>query len=187
MYADKHRRDFEELQIGDLVLLSTNNLRTPGRASKLIAQRIGPFRISKVLSKLNYELELPSTLQSIHNRFHIQQLTKFHSTDQFPSRPNSITRPPAEMLLDEKEEVFEVEQVLKHRGTGNRLQYLIHWKGYPIYEATWEPVSSFKFHRDAIDTYENNRRIQLQKNSSSNSNSSSDSKHYIQTRSRSKR
>jgi hypothetical protein len=62
------------------------------------------------------------------------------------------------MLADEKEEVFEVEQVLKHRYTGTRTQYLIHWKGYPLHEATWEPEINFQYHRDAIETYE---RIEL--------------------------
>ncbi len=185
--ADKHRRDFETLEPGDQVMLSTNNLRTPGRTSKLIAQRIGPFKITKVLSKLNYELELPSTLKGIHNRFHIQQLTKYQSTDSFPSRPIVHTRPPAEVLADEEEEVFEVEEVVNHRGSGTRLQYLIHWKGYPLYESTWEPVSAFKFHRESIDLYEKqrqNRIVQNSRNSNSNSNFNSD---RIQTRSQNNR
>ena len=186
-HADKHRRDFEPLNIGDLVLLSTNNLRTPGRSSKLMAQRIGPFAITKVLSKLNYELELPSTLKGIHNRFHIQQLTKYKTTNAYPTRPNIITRPPAEVLPDSKEEVFEVQQVLKHRGTGNRKQYLILWKGYPEHEATWEPASAFKFHQDAIKTYENTIQKQSQKTSTSSSNSSSNANSYMKTRSQSKR
>lgn len=153
-YADQHRRDFEQFQENDLVLLSTDHLRTPGRAPKLLPRRIGPFRIVKALSKLNYELELPSTLAGIHNRFHVSLLTRFHSTDSFPSRPNIVTRPPAELLADTKEEAYEVEKVLKHRGTGRRRQYLIHWKGYPDFESTWEPESAFVGHRDAIDAYE---------------------------------
>ena len=181
--ADKHRRDFVPFEIGDLVLLSTYNLRTPGRASKLIAQRIGPFKITKVLSKLNYELELPSTLQGIHNRFHVQQLTKFNSTNDFPSRPKIITRPPAETIADTKDEVYEVAQVLKHRGTGTRLQYLIHWKGYPDYDATWEPVSAFKDHRDAIDIYERQQRTQSSSSSSNKPNTTSTSIR-MQTRNR---
>ena len=155
-YADQHRRDFEQFQIGDQVLLSTDNLRTPGRAPKLVAKRIGPFTITKVLSKLNYELDLPSTLKGIHNRFHVQQLTRYHQTDSFPSRPTVISRPPAVVVANGKEEVYEVEQVLKHRGIGRRLQYLIKWKGYPEHESTWEPVSAFIDHRDEIDKYHEN-------------------------------
>ncbi len=160
-YADKHRSDFEQFNIGDKVLLSTDNLRVPGRAPKLCPKRIGPFTITKVLSKLNYEIELPSTLKQTHNIFHVSQLTKFHSTDLFPTRPNLITRPPATVLPNQKQELYEVQQILKHKGHGNRLKYLVHWKGYPEYEATWEPVSSFHQHRDVIHTYEQLLRNKL--------------------------
>ena len=179
-YADQHRRDFEQFKIGDQVLLSTDNLRIPGRAPKLVAKRIGPFTITRVLGKLNYELELPNTLKGIHNRFHVQQLSKFHTTDSFPTRPNIITRPPAITLAKHSDDVYEVEQVLKHKGTGSRLQYLIHWKGYPEYESTWEPASAFIDHQDKIKEYHQQLRS---KTTNSNSNSSpSLNQHRMQTR-----
>jgi len=180
-YADQKRRDFEQFEIGDKVLLSTDNLRTPGRAPKLIAKRIGPFVINRVLGKLNYQLELPNTLKGIHNRFHVQQLTRFHSSDSFPTRPNIITRPPAVVLPNKKDDVYEVETVLKHRGTGNRLQYLIHWKGYPEYESTWEPENAFIHHRDKIDEY--HRHLLSKQSTSIPHSSSSTNQHRIRTRS----
>ena len=183
-YADIHRRDFEQFKIGDQVLLSTDNLRTPGRAPKLIAKRIGPFTIIRVLGKLNYELELPLSMKGIHNRFHVQQLTRFHSTDAFPSRPITNIRPPAVVVAGHSDNVYEVQSVLKHRGTGNRLQYLIHWKGYPEYESTWEPVSAFVHHRDKIDEYHR----QLQSNNTfSNTNPSSKSNPINRIRTRSQK
>jgi hypothetical protein len=157
-YADKYRRDFESFQVGDMVLLSTDNLRTMGRAQKLDPKRIGPFKIIKVLSKLNYQLELPSTMNKIHNVFHVSLLTKFNHSDAFPTRPNEINRPPATVLPDQKEDVYEVEQILKHKKIGRQVHYLVHWKGYPIHESTWEPESAFISHRDAINTY--HKRIQ---------------------------
>lgn len=153
-HADKHRSDFEQFNVGDEVLLSTTNLRDPGRAPKLCPQRIGPFKITKVVSKLTYELELPTTMSKIHNVFHVQQLTRYNFTDAFPSRPVVFPRPPATLLPDVKEELFEVQAILKHRYIGARRQYLVHWKGYPLHEATWEPASSFHSHRDILDKYE---------------------------------
>ena len=157
-YADKHRRDCTPFRVGDMVLLSTDNLRGRGRAQKLDPKRIGPFKIIKVLSKLNYQLELPNTLDKIHNVFHVSLLTKFNQSDSFPTRPNEITRPPATVLPDQKEEVYEVEQILKHKKVGRKVYYLVHWKGYPMHESTWEPESAFISHRDAINTY--HKRVQ---------------------------
>ena len=154
-YANEHRRDFEQFNIGDLVLLSTANLRStgPGRAAKLSPQRIGPFRITRVLSKLNYELDLPETMNKKYNIFHVSLLTKYNETEnKYSSGPSSLTRPPPEIIDDE--ELFEVQQILKHRFNGNRRQYLVHWKGYELHESTWEPKESFRQHSDIIKQYE---------------------------------
>ena len=131
-----------------------------GRAAKLDPKRIGPFKITKVLSKLNYQLELPDTMNKIHNVFHVSLLTKFNESNPnlFSTRPNEITRPPATVLPDQKEDVYEVEKILKHKKVGRTIHYLVHWKGYPIHESTWEPESAFIEHRDTITTYYNTLR-----------------------------
>lgn len=151
--ADKHRRDFDELNVGDLVLLSTKNLTNIGRASKLVEERVGPFKISKVINKLNYELELPSSMSRIHNRFHISTLTKYKLNDSFPSRPPVATRPSAVMI--DEEEHYEVDEILRHRNTGTKLQFLVHWKNYPISESTWESFDKLVKHAmESIHYYE---------------------------------
>ncbi len=154
--ADKHRRDFEPLAVGDLVLLSTKNLINIGRSSKLTEERIGPFKVTKVLgdSKLNYELELPASMSKRHNRFHISVLTKYKSTDAFPSRPPTATRPSAIMM--DGEEHWEVDSILRHRYSGSRIQFLVHWKNYPIHESTWENIDKFKYAMKSIYDYEKN-------------------------------
>lgn len=157
--ADKHRRDqsLKPFGVGDLVLLSTVNLpKQGGRTQKFDPRRIGPFKITKVLSSLNYELELPSSLSRVHNVFHVSLLTPYRQTDAFPTRPIVHTRPPAN-IIDDKEEVYEVEQILDDRTRGGKKEYRVHWKGYPIHESTWEPESAFIHHRDAITTYQRSR------------------------------
>ena len=37
---------------------------------------------------------------------------------------------------------YMVETILKHRDDRGERQYLVHWKGYPVGEATWKPISS---------------------------------------------
>ena len=92
-YANQHRRDFEPFNVGDLVLLSTTNLKAtgPGRAAKLSPQRIGPFRITRVLSKLNYELDLPELMNKKYNVFHVSLLTKFNQMMQTNFHHDQLT------------------------------------------------------------------------------------------------
>jgi Chromo (CHRromatin Organisation MOdifier) domain len=49
-------------------------------------------------------------------------------------------RPPPDM--EEGEEVYEVEQILKHRKRGRGYEYLIKWVSYSITKALWEPKSN---------------------------------------------
>ena len=44
------------------------------------------------------------------------------------------------MIIDETPE-YEVEEVVDSRMFRNKLQYLVHWKGYPVSERTWEPAA----------------------------------------------
>ena len=60
------------------------------------------------------------------------------------------------LLITQK--VYEVEQILNHRGIGNKRQYLCHWKGYDLHESTWEPISSFIHHRDLVNKYEQKQK-----------------------------
>ena len=47
------------------------------------------------------------------------------------------------MVVDAEEE-YEVEAILRHKGKGARLLYLVMWKRYPITEASWEPESHLR-------------------------------------------
>ena len=49
-----------------------------------------------------------------------------------------------EMSKEEMEQdgYFNVEQVLKHK-YAHGWRFLVHWEGYPVANATWEPLRSF--------------------------------------------
>jgi hypothetical protein len=52
---------------------------------------------------------------------------------------------PPPMIIDTQLE-YEVDSILKKRirkyGKGSRIEYLVHWKGYPSEDDTWEPLSN---------------------------------------------
>jgi hypothetical protein len=74
----KHK-DTPKFQSGDLVWLEGKNLRTVQPTAKLAPKRHGLFKVTQVMSAVNYCLELP-TQWSIHPVFHIDLLTPYHET-----------------------------------------------------------------------------------------------------------
>ncbi|KAL3685904.1 hypothetical protein R1sor_003926 [Riccia sorocarpa] len=138
-YADQHRRH-EEFGVGEKVWLSTTNLRLIG-SRKLNPRYIGPFTIQQRIGAVAYKLELPSSMK-IHPVFHVSLLRRHVPRPVELGAPNAARPPPA--LIDGEEE-FEVERILQKRTRGlrrQRIEYLVQWKGYPLYEATWEPAAN---------------------------------------------
>jgi hypothetical protein len=128
----KHR-DMPKYKEGDLVWLEGKNLRVNQPTAKLAPRRHGPFKITQVMSAVNYRLELPMQW-SIHPVFHIDLLTPYKET--IMHGPN-FTRPTPELIDGEEE--YSVEKILdsRHFGRRRRLQYLVKWEGYPDTENMW--------------------------------------------------
>jgi hypothetical protein len=152
-YANQHRRE-QSYQVGDQVMLSTVNLRRNIGAPKLLPKYIGPLSVSRVVAPTAYQLDLPPTLRGIHPVFHVSLLkpyvdgsARFPSRVQLPSRPDSVALP-------DGQQAWEVEQILDRRKRGRRVEYLVAWKGYPLYEATWEPAANVRSAREAVSAFE---------------------------------
>ena len=65
-FANRKRREEEEYRVGDLVLLSTKDLKwqMKGRRSeKLIECFVGPYKIKGIVSSNTIELELPKSIK----------------------------------------------------------------------------------------------------------------------------
>jgi hypothetical protein len=146
--ADRKRSE-EEFKVGDKVLLSTEHIKLVGakelqRSVKFGAKFIGPFPIEKVVNANAYKLTLPPKF-GMHSTVNISQLRRFVDGQQrFPDREVEDWRPDGiKVVRDANGQLeFEVEKVLAQRGTERRRQYLVKWKGYPLYEATWEAAES---------------------------------------------
>lgn len=167
VYADRTRRD-TRFSVGDQVLLSTEHLKLIGerkRARKLTEKYIGPYRVKRVVNANAYELELPASLK-IHRVINISHLKEYRDgTRAFPDRPVPLTRPEPEALDDNGAPEWLVDRLLDHRkvrrGTRQVDQYLVEWKGYPVSEATWEPIENLTGSMDSVKEFNERRNVQL--------------------------
>ena len=134
------RRAVAPLAVGDLVMLSTEGLTLRNFTNKLCSRYMGPFPVTAVVNANAYTLALPPQLQALHPTFNIDKLKPYLSTDAFPFRPQPYSRPPPVAPADSNgDQEFEVERIIAQRHEGNRVQYLVAWKGYPAEENSWEP------------------------------------------------
>src|SRR5712671_470513 len=142
-------------KLNDQVWLESKHLALPHQSKKLAPKRVGPFRITKVISPVAFRLDLPPSWH-IHDVFHASLLTPYHETTAYG--PNFIKLPPD--LIDGEEE-YEVEAILNHRTFGHRhqAQYLIKWKGYPHSDNMWEPSENVHAD-DLIRAYHKRRPLE---------------------------
>ncbi|KAL0163719.1 hypothetical protein M9458_039472, partial [Cirrhinus mrigala] len=137
-------------QPGDLVWLSTRDLRLRLPCRKLSPRYIGPFRILRQINNVTYQLQLPPRYR-IHPTFHVSLLKPF--SPSVTDVPGAEAGPPPLEILDQPS-VYTVREVLDSRRRGGRLEYLIDWEGYGPEERSWvlrddvlDPLLLLEFHR----------------------------------------
>lgn len=149
--ADKGRSGELKIGEGDLVYLSTKNLKTPkSRAGKLVPKFVGPYRVVKAIpEKSVYELELPEELvrRRVHNRFHASLLRPHFANDdtKFPGR----THPDAYDFGAPDDVKWHVEEIVDHRKRGGKWEFLVK---FAIVEPSWEPLATCR-NLAAMDRY----------------------------------
>jgi len=110
-YADRKRGEAVEYKIGDLVLLSTRDLKWQmvGRSSeKLVERFVGPYKIKAIISSNVVELELPASIK-IHPVVNVSQIKRY--VDQV----NGQRKETPQSVVIEGEEEWEVEKILNKR------------------------------------------------------------------------
>ena len=139
--------------IEDKVWLEARNLKRNVINPKFAAKREGPFKITKVLSSLLYQLEIPKSWR-IHPVFHTSLFTPYKENDIHG--PN-YTWPPPDLINGEEE--YEVEHILKHWGHPRCHQYLIRWKGYTADKDSWQNEADLGNPSELLSEYK--RRAKL--------------------------
>jgi len=110
-YADRERGEVEEYRVGNLVLLSTKDLKYQmvGRhTEKFIECFVGPYRVKAIISSNAIELELPSTIK-IHPVVNVSQIQRYKS--QVEGQRKEMPQP----VVIEGEEEWEVEKIMNKR------------------------------------------------------------------------
>lgn len=128
-YNKKHQS--QEFKEGDLVMLSTKNLKQKRPNKKLSDKLIGPFIIRNRIGTQAYRLALPPTYR-IHNVFHVSLLELYKRRAGDDSIPDYT----APELVNDVEE-WEVEKILDKRKRKGEVEYLIRWAGYPTEYDQW--------------------------------------------------
>jgi len=75
-YADRERGEVEEYRVGNLVLLSTKDLKyqmVGRRTDKFTERFVGPYKVKAIISSNAIELDLPSTVR-IHPVVNVSQI-----------------------------------------------------------------------------------------------------------------
>jgi hypothetical protein len=121
-------------EVGDKVWLCAKHIPTARPSKKLEYKRLGLFKVTKVINRNAYCLELPYSMK-VHNFFHVSLLDRCAEPvpGQQPSEPQ-----PAISAEDSDEEEWEVERILDSRKRYRELSYLVQWAGHNYVRTSWE-------------------------------------------------
>jgi len=78
-YMNRKKAEVDEYKVGDLVILSTKDLKYQimGRRTEKLTERfVGPYKIKKIISSNVVELELPSIVK-IHPVVNISRIQRY--------------------------------------------------------------------------------------------------------------
>lgn len=134
---------------GDLVLISTKNLKLKTPSRKMSQRYMGPFRIAEPIGTQAYRIHLPSQLR-IHNVFHVSLLEKYTERVEPGEEPALLPLPE---IVDGEEE-WELEEILDKRKVKGNAWYLVKWVGYSDDYNQWLPAEDLNNAKELRDAYE---------------------------------
>jgi hypothetical protein len=140
LQADQHRIP-HKFKVGDLVFVKLRPYRQNSvmgkRVHKLSKRFYGPFKLTKAIGEVAFELELPSTSR-IHPVFHVSQLKPC-----FDEGVVALDLPHG--AIDNKP-LIQPLAVLdwKQDAWTDQIEVLIQWEGQPASAASWEDVTAFR-------------------------------------------
>ena len=107
-YADRKRGEVDKYKVGDLVILSTKDLKYQiiGRRTEKLTERfVGPYKIKKIILTNAVELELPSTIR-IHLVVNVSRIRRYVGQVEGQRRKQPT------LVIIEGEKEWKVEKIL---------------------------------------------------------------------------
>ncbi|GBG87066.1 hypothetical protein CBR_g44522 [Chara braunii] len=166
--ANRSRMD-HPFKVGDDVLVDARHLQLEADTLRKFRRRfVGPCRILQAVgsdtaaSPVSFRVKLPDYLRQarVHDVYHVSLLRPYRRlSERFAGCP--YERPPPHMVDGQEE--FVVSNIVSRRVTDDtppRIEYLVHWKGYPDEEATWEPLEHLQHVRMLVRAYDRARRAE---------------------------
>jgi len=120
-YADRKRGEVDDYKIGDLVMLSTKDLKyqmVGRRTEKLMERFVGPYKVKKIVSSNAVELELPDAIK-IYPVVNVSRICKYVGQVEGQKREQ-----PAPVIINGEEE-WEVEKILNKWQIRGKDKYLV--------------------------------------------------------------
>jgi len=157
-YTDRKRSDVNEYKVGDLVMLSTKDLKyqmVRRRTEKLTERFVGPYKIKEIVSSNAVKLELPSTVR-IHPVINISRIRRYIGQVEGQKKEQ-----PAPVIIKGKEE-WKVERILNKQRVRGKNKYLVCWKGFTAESDTWEGKENLENAKEAIEEFKKEYRQDME-------------------------
>ena len=148
-YANRKRSDIDEYKVGDLVMLSTKDLKyqmVRRKTEKLTERFVGPYKIKKIVSSNTVKLELPSTVR-IHLVVNVSRICRYIGQVEGQKKEQ-----PAPVIIEGEEEQ-KVERILNKRRVRGKNKYLVCQKGFTAESDTWERRENLENAKEAIEEF----------------------------------
>jgi hypothetical protein len=144
-HYDKRHQPME-FHVGQLVMMSTRNMRFEATRRKLAPRYVGPFRVLSRVGNQAYRLALPQQYARMHNVFPVSLLEPWQSNQGV----EPLSMPP----LAEDENEWEVEQILDKKMIDKEPYYLIKWKDWPPEYNSWQPEDDLENAPELLRAFE---------------------------------
>ncbi|KAG8503343.1 hypothetical protein CXB51_001305 [Gossypium anomalum] len=143
-YTDLKLKEIE-YSVGDLVFHKVSPWKKVlrfGQKGKLSPRFIGPYRIMKHVGPVNYQLELPSKLDQIHNVFHVSMLRRYRSDLTHIVSTEEVEVTPDLTFKKESVQILNCDvKVLRRKSVP--LDKVL-WRNHSSEEAMWEPEETMR-------------------------------------------
>jgi len=139
--ANQHRQDDPEINVGDLVMLSTLNRRREHkrkgekRVAKFMQRFDGPFLVTSMHKDAStVTIDIP-TQPNAFLTYHTSQI-KPHTANDAEKYPSRTLAEPGPIMVDGVEE-YMVNKIISHRRIGRGYQYRVQFSGWGPEHERW--------------------------------------------------